>query len=188
MQSEWEVQKKLGREVEQDRFTRLDRTILEEVNEQELVDLRVGEEQSYLGRANRYLLIERLKKLERMGLAHEEEPTRWSLSDRMEKTLRETGERGDIIKTMHRAIIEHGLAHGPGDYVVHDGPSDHPVIGRVITKGLAGDEMGDRVHLVIDGADGRVHYVEMNGSAAGETRTGSIVEIGRAAPPVPRPR
>ncbi len=32
MQSEWEVQQKLGREVEQDRFTRLDRAILDEVN------------------------------------------------------------------------------------------------------------------------------------------------------------
>jgi type IV secretory pathway VirD2 relaxase len=186
MQSEWEVQQKLGHEVDQDRFTRLDRAILDEVNEQGLVDLRIGEAQSYLGQANRYLLIERLKKLERMELAHEEEPARWSLSDRMEKTLRELGERGDIIKTMHRAITELGLAHGAGDYIVHDGPADRPVIGRVIGKGLAGDEMGDRVHLVIDGADGRAHYVELSAAAASETRTGSIVAIGRAEPP-PRP-
>ena len=109
MQSEWEVQQKLGREVDQDRFTRLDRAILDEVNEQGLVDLRIGEAQSHLGQANRYLLIERLKKLERMELAHEEAPARWSLSDRMEQTLRELGERGDIIKTMHRAITERGL-------------------------------------------------------------------------------
>jgi type IV secretory pathway VirD2 relaxase len=186
MQSEWEVQQKLGREVEQDRFTRLDRAILDEVNKQGLVDLRVGEAQSYLGRANRYLLIERLKKLERMGLAHEDEPARWSLTDRMEKTLRALGERGDIIKTMHRAITEHSLAHGAADYIVHDGPSDRPVIGRVIAKGLAGDGMGERIHLVIDGADGHAHYVELSEVAAREVRTGSIVEIGRAEPP-PRP-
>jgi type IV secretory pathway VirD2 relaxase len=115
------VQQTLGREVEQDRFTRLDRTILEEVNEQGLVDLRIGEQQSWLGGANRYLLIERLKKLERMGLAHEEAPSRWLLGTRVEKTLR---------------------------------------------------ELGDRVHLVIDGADGRAHYVELGEAAASDVRTG----------------
>ena len=59
----------------------------------------------------------------------------------------------------------------------------------MIGKGLAGDELTGRLHLVIDGADGRVHYVEMSEAAAGETRTGSIVEVGRAeAPPRPADR
>ena len=49
MQSEWEMQQTLGREVDQGRFTLLDRAILDEVNEQGLVDLRIGEAQSYLG-------------------------------------------------------------------------------------------------------------------------------------------
>ena len=180
MQSEWDVQKKLGREVEQDRFTRLDRAVLEEVNEQGLVDLRVGEAQSYLGRANRYLLIERLKKLERMDLAREEEPARWSVSDRMKKTLREMGERGDIIKTMHRALTEQGIAHAAGDYEIHrDRLERGPVIGRLVGKGLAGDQLGDRMHLVIDGIDARVHYVEIaNGAQADDARIGSVIEIG----------
>jgi type IV secretory pathway VirD2 relaxase len=179
MQSEWEVQKKLGREVEQDRFTRLDRAVLEEVNEQGLVDLRVGEAQSYLGRANRYLLIERLKKLERMDLAREEEPARWSLTDRIEKTLREMGERGDI-KTIHRALTEQGIAHAAGDYAIHrDRLERGPVIGRLVDKGLAGDQLGDRMHLVIDGIDARAHYVEIaNGAQADEARIGSVIEVG----------
>ena len=140
----------------------------------------MGEEQSYLGRANRYQLIGRLKKLARMGLAREEEPTRWSLTSGMEKTLRELGERGDIIKTMHRAIMERGLARGADDYVIHAGRAEQkPTVGRVIGKGLAGDELTGRLHLVIDGADGRVHYVELSEAVAGETRTGSIVEVGR---------
>jgi type IV secretory pathway VirD2 relaxase len=73
-QTEWEVQQKLGHEVEQDSFTRLDRTLRKEVNDDGLIDLRPGAEQSYLSRTNRYLLIDRLKKLERMDLAHEVEP------------------------------------------------------------------------------------------------------------------
>ncbi len=46
--------------------------------------------------------------------------------------------------------------------------------------------MGERVHLVIDGADGRAHCVELSEAAASEVRGGSILEIGRAEPP-PRP-
>ncbi|HIP77604.1 MAG TPA: DUF3363 domain-containing protein, partial [Kiloniellaceae bacterium] len=183
-QSEWEVQQKLGREVEQDRFTRLDRAVLQEVNERGLVDLRIGEEQSYLGRANRALLIGRLKRLERMGLAREEAPARWTLSSRMERTLRELGERGDIIKTMHRAMTERGIARDPRDYVIHRGTDRQPpAVGRVIGKGLAGDELTGRLHLVIDGADGRVHYAEVGEAAGDEIAVGSIVRVGRAESP-----
>lgn len=182
LQSDWEVQQQLGREVEQERFTRLDRAILEETNEEGFIDLRGGGTESYLGQANPHLLIQRLKKLERMGLALQEEPLRWSASPEMERTLRELGERGDIIKTMHRALSGRGIARGTGDYVIHrDWIEEAPVIGRVVDKGLAGDQLGDRLHLVIDGIDGRVHYLEVAAAAqAEEARIGSIVEIGRA--------
>jgi hypothetical protein len=70
----------------------------------------------------------------------------------MEKTLREMGERGDIIKTMHRALTEQGIAHAAGDYEIHrDRLERRPVIGRLVGKGLAGDQLGDRMHLIIDG-------------------------------------
>jgi hypothetical protein len=50
----------------------------------------------------------------------------------------------------------------------------------VIGKGLAGDELTGRLHLVIDGADGRVHYAEVSEAAADEIKIGSIIEVGRA--------
>ena len=56
-QTEQEVQQKLRLEVDEDRFTRLDATLLKEVNDEGLIDLRPGAEQSYLGRANRYLSL-----------------------------------------------------------------------------------------------------------------------------------
>ncbi len=33
-------------------------------------------------------------------------------------------------------------------------------MGRVIAKGLAGDELSERVYLVVDGIDGRVQHTE----------------------------
>ena len=190
MQSDWEVRRKLGREVEQDRFTRLDRAILREADEQGLVDLRIGDERSHPGQTNRHLLIGRLKKLERMGLAREEGPAQWTLSSRLEMTLRALGERGDIIKTMHRALTDRGLQRAATDYVIHRGADEwQPTVGKVIGKGLAGDELAGGLHLVVDGADGRVHYAEVSGAVGEEIRLGCIVEVGRAeAPPRPADR
>jgi type IV secretory pathway VirD2 relaxase len=48
--------------------------------------------------------------LERMGLATQIETGRWIVSPKAEPALREFGERGDIIKTMHRALEREGLA------------------------------------------------------------------------------
>jgi hypothetical protein len=131
-------------------------------------------------RRNRALLIARARRLESMGLATEVEVGRWSISAQAEPTLRELGERGDIIKTMHRALADHGLAdeRAPAQYATHGKQITEPIVGRVLAKGLAGDEMGDRLHLVIDGVDGRTHYVEMADAARlDEVRRGHIVAL-----------
>nr|WP_299496331.1 DUF3363 domain-containing protein [uncultured Rhizobium sp.] len=161
-QSELEVAEKLRHEVAAERLTRLDRMLIAESQERGIVDLRPDASDSYTVRANRALLIDRAKRLERYGLADEIETGRWAIRDDAEQTLRALGERGDIIKTMHRALEDHGLAdeRGARDYITHGKSITEPIVGRVLAKGLAGDEMSDRLHLVIDGVDGHTHYVE----------------------------
>ncbi|MPZ41771.1 MAG: DUF3363 domain-containing protein, partial [Rhizobiales bacterium] len=128
-QTEQEVTRGLEREVDADRFTRLDRMLIAEQRGQEFTDLRPDKDMLATFRQNRALLIERARKLERMGLATEIETGRWMVSSRAEPTLRELGERGDIIKTMHRALEDHGLAEerGPGQYVMHRRTITEPV-------------------------------------------------------------
>lgn len=48
------------------------------------------------------------------------------------------------------ALADRGLAEecGPGQYASHGSKLAVPVAGRVLAKGLAGDEMGERVYLV----------------------------------------
>ena len=41
-----------------------------------------------------------------------------------------------------------------------------------MAKGLVGDEMGERVHLIVDGIDGRVHHMEFEDPSR-------IEEVGR---------
>ena len=186
-QSELEVTKQLEREVDADRLTGLDRMLIAEQQEKEFTDLRPDQDVRDTFRQNRALLIERARKLERMGLATEVETGKWIVSPKAEPTLRELGERGDIIKTMHRALEREGLAEDrhPARYVLHRENATERIVGRVLDKGLGGDEMGERVRLVIDGVDGRVHHIEMDAAHAEEVGRGMIVAAG-SVPPGPR--
>jgi type IV secretory pathway VirD2 relaxase len=177
-QTEPEVSRSLEREVDADRFTRLDRMLIaEQQGRNEFADLRPDSDMLDSLRQNQALLIQRARKLERMGLATEVEVGRWTVSPRAEHALRELGERGDIIKTMHRALDREDLAdeRPVTRYVLHREGTTERIVGRVLDKGLGGDEMGDRVRLVVDGVDGRVHHVEMDAFRAEEARRGMIV-------------
>jgi type IV secretory pathway VirD2 relaxase len=187
-QSEIDVARKLASEVDAERLTRLDRMLLAEQRDQGGVDLRPGRASSYPIRENRHLLISRAKRLEKYGLASEVEPGRWLVAEKAEATLKQLGERNDIIKTMHRALTDHGLAEqrGADQYLLHGERAGAPIVGRVLGKGLAGDEMGERLYLIVDGVDGRVHHLEFGMSDnLDDIRRGMIVE---AAPVVAEPR
>jgi type IV secretory pathway VirD2 relaxase len=180
-QTEQEVTRSLAREVDADRFTRLDRMLIAgQRSRNEFADLRPDRDMLVSLRQNRALLIQRARKLERMGLAIEVETSRWTVSPRVEPALRELGERDDIIKTMHRALTREGLAdvRPYTRYVLHGEKTADPIVGRVLDKGLGGDEMGERVRLVIDGVDGRVHHFEMDPARAEEVQRGMIVAAG----------
>ncbi|MGO8739715.1 DUF3363 domain-containing protein [Rhodoblastus sp.] len=179
-QTEIELHEKLRHEVEAERLTRLDRMMIAEQREQGLVDLRPDKAESYPVRSNRGLLIDRMKRLESYGLAEEVEPGRWIVADRAEPTLKAMAERNEVTATIHGALADHGLAEerGAEHYVTHGGRITHRIVGRILDKGLAGDEMGDRLYLVIDGVDGRVHHVETGDAARlDEIRRGHIVAL-----------
>ncbi len=180
-QTEQEVTRGLEAEVGAERFTRLDRMLIaEQQSRADFVDLRPDKDMLETARRNRALLIARARKLESMRLATEMEVGRWSISGRAEPVLRELGERGDIIKTMHRALEQEGLAEARPltRYLLHREETTERIVGRVLDKGLGGDEMADRVRLVIDGADGRVHHLEMDAGRAEEIGRGMIVTAG----------
>jgi type IV secretory pathway VirD2 relaxase len=178
-QTELEVQQKLGREIGLDRFTRIDRTLLSEAKDGR-VDLRISPGQSYLVRANRHLLIARLQKLEAMELAGPVEPGVWQLSPRLEPALRRLGQRIDTIGILQKALGAEAAERSVSHFMIHREVPRSPVTGHLRGKGLAGDGLADKVHLVIDGADGRVHYVELDAALVPENaRIGAILTVGK---------
>ena len=173
------MQLKLRREVDHDRFTRLDRTLLNEA-EDGMVDLRISPGQSYLVRANRHLLIARLQKLEVMELAKPIDPGVWELSPTLEPTLMHLGQRIDTIDLMQKALGEEAAERSISNFLIHRDVPRSPVTGHLRGKGLAGDGLADKVYLVIDGVDGRVHHVEFDAALVpDDVRIGAILTVGR---------
>ena len=150
--TEMEIQQSLRREVDQERWTSLDRRLQREA-QGGLVHMNQPTEDPKR-RQLRVLLIGRLQHLQRMGLAHESSPGVWGVHADAEQVLRVMSERGDIVRTMQRA-----MSGVPRDFVVFEpGENARPVVGRVAAKGMA-DELYDRGYLVIDGTDGKAHYI-----------------------------
>jgi type IV secretory pathway VirD2 relaxase len=185
---EHEIRSALAREVDAERWTSLDRAIRMAADDVGFIDLRpdnLGVDDPEVRR----FAVGRLQRLERMGLATTAGPGQWMVALEAERTLRDLGMRGDIIKTMHRAFAERGKDRGIADYVIDSGTASSPVIGRLIATGLH-DELTGEAYAVIDGTDGRAHHVRFNGieAFAQAPPAGGIVEVRRfGSPDDPRP-
>ncbi|MBH1676651.1 relaxase/mobilization nuclease and DUF3363 domain-containing protein [Stenotrophomonas maltophilia] len=172
--TELEIQQTLQREVEQERWTSLDRTLKREIGEAGGDGLvRVERFNAPRLQRQRLMLIGRLQHLQRLGLADETQPGTWAIHADAEKTLRALGERGDIIRTVQRAMrgAPRALA------VLAPGDDGRTIRGRVAAKGRA-DELRDRGYLVIDGVDGKAHYVALNArDELANYPSGAVVEV-----------
>jgi type IV secretory pathway VirD2 relaxase len=180
--TEIEIRQSLSTEVTQERWTSLDRTILEKIRRGEIVLRHAPADAD--GRFRRGLLIGRLDRLTDMGLASKTAPGHYRVEPAFESALRTMGERGDIIRTMQRAFT-----HARREYGIFDQTDlTARVIGRIAGKGLS-DELSDRGYLVIDGVDGRAHYVTLSAQAdLADYPMGGVVEIRGSADPRPADR
>lgn len=168
--TEREMQRTLQQEVEQERWTHLDRGLQREAIDDAIRLERLAQH------PQRSLLVGRLQQLQRMGLAQEATPGMWALRSDIEPVLRALGERGDIVRTMQRAMDE-----TPRELAIFE-PGDNapPVLGRVAAKGLI-DELQERGYLVLDGVDGKAHYIALPPRAELELYpVGAVVEARRA--------
>ncbi len=168
--TELEIQRAMEREVDQERWTGLDRTL-----QREAVDGLVRPETLAAPRLQRQrqMLIERLQHLQRMGLATEQKPGTWAIHSEAQPTLRAMGERGDIIRTMQRT-----MGGNQRELAVFQPDQDgRAIVGRVAGKGLA-DELHDKGYLIVDGIDGKAHYIALPPrSELEQYPTGAVVEV-----------
>ncbi len=171
-----DVAKKLAHQVKQERFTALDRDLSRRAHNH-IVDLSKlpedGAEWSH--RLQKW----RVKELGRMGLAEKTGLGKWRLDENFERTLRRLGERGDILKTYHRAMhlakIKRPMFTEP---IYHPDERAKPITGKVIKKGVL-DDVNDRSYLVIDTLSGDALFVETGREAnIAQIKPGMIVMAG----------
>lgn len=170
-----EIRSALERQVDAERWTNLDRQLKRDGVKSGIIDLapRAGEQPDDY----HALKVGRLRTLEIFGVARQVGHSQWFLSDDAEATMRQMGERGDIIKRMHRALAERGIDRGTASFVLAGESVDQPVIGRLVDRGLD-DELNGSAYVVVDGVDGRTHHIRLsNLDAAGDSAPGSIVEL-----------
>jgi type IV secretory pathway VirD2 relaxase len=167
-----EIAASVAREIEQERFTSIDRALMREANEEGVITVTKADPGQHAS------LIRRLRTLSRLGLAEEGRNGRWALDRELEPTLRRMGERGDIIRTLNRELREAGIHRPPQSHSLFDPAQGTVVIGRVVATGLS-DEHRDRRYLIIDGIDGRSHYADI-GEDQQSFATGSILRLSPA--------
>ena len=170
-----EIRRTLECQVDAERWTKLDRQLARDGYRTGVIDLAPH--------PNRQpdefhaLKVGRLRKLESLGLADQIGAGQWTVSENAEATLRELGERGDIIKRIHRGLSERGIERGAASYVLAGESLDDAVIGRLMARGLD-DELKGTAYAVVDGVDGRTHHIKLPDlDAAGDGAPGSIVEL-----------
>ena len=172
-----DISRNVDRQVEAERWTQLDRQLVRDGQDTGVIDMAPDP----AAKPDEFHIqkIGRLRKLESLGLAEQVGPGQWMIADDAETTLRAMGERGDIIKRMHRALTERGIERGSASYVLAGEHLDTPIVGRLVTRGLD-DELKGTAYAVVDGVDGRTHHIKLRDlDAAGDSATGSIVELRR---------
>jgi type IV secretory pathway VirD2 relaxase len=172
--SEHEIRTGLEKEVEAERWTSIDRALRDVADDGGgVADLRPGGEDDP---EMRRLMLGRAAKLERLGLAEQIGPAQWTLKPGIEPALRDLGIRGDIIKTMHRAMSGADREPDIAGFTIHgDTPAD-PVVGRLVQRGLD-DELKGSAYAIVEGVDGRTHHLRFSDlELTGDARPGAIVE------------
>ncbi len=176
--SELDVAEALDRQVTQQRFTDLDRALVKKaVNLQVTFDAQIPK--SERARETRVRQIRRLAQLEAMGLATRRGPMSWQLSPALESALRQMQVSQDRLKTkfQHRELITDPAAPLVATELKVLGQR---VAGRVVGAGL--NEVTSRPYLMVEGFDGRVHYLTQTAQVekmrgAGELKAGDFIAL-----------
>ncbi|MDT9598625.1 relaxase/mobilization nuclease RlxS [Sphingosinicella rhizophila] len=165
-----EIEARLRHDVDQERLTAIDRRLLRRMDGEREVSAADNDP------LQQSVAAGRLRKLKAMDLAEDIGGGRYRLAEGLEDTLRRMGERGDIVRLMQRELTARRLDRAGVEQVVSTTLSE-PIIGRVIHRGFS-DEHRDRHYLMIDGTDGRVHYIDVGrGDGTPSVPEGATVRI-----------
>lgn len=166
--TEYERQLQRSRDVGAERLTAIDRRLAEHLSAQQTIDLPAIAKATDLERPH---ALARMETLERLQLVERTSATSWRFAESWQETLRQLGERGDVIKRMHRAL--HGRAVS---YQVLEHREGASVEGVIRHKGLH-DELTGEPCVVIETARREAFYVRLDQATAATLTEGAAVRL-----------
>jgi type IV secretory pathway VirD2 relaxase len=162
-------------EVQRDRLTAIDRTMLRDIEKGELVIK--GAASSEADRFDRSMRLQRLSHLEQLGLVTQMDDGRWQMKPDWDRTLADMGRRNDVIATLahrfgKRDGVERLASFDPAR------PAGGKLVGTVLAT-FPDDELRDRRSIVVEDFDGRQWLVDLGEAQRGSTPPeGAVVEVG----------
>ncbi len=161
------------REISAERWTGLDDELARIQEKTGIIDLRYDPGEDRHHHTN---LLGRIGTLSQLGLALEIEPSQWQLGENAKQTLRSLELRGDIIKSMHKAMSERWPSDLARLQPLQQRP-DRPITGRLAHDVSISDPSGG-APVAIDGVDGRRHQIHITDiDSSGDLAAGAIVRI-----------
>ena len=180
IRTEHQIQEALDKQVTQQRYTDLDRMILKKSIQRSdgfHIDFNDHIPENEDIRKTRIKQIRRLAHLEKLGLAERTENMAWKIDLGFETALRNLQMSNDRLKTMYRN--RQMLSDPRLSMQVSDMHKIERIAGRLIATGL--DEFKDQPYLLIEGVDGKVHYLyqthKIQEARANDLKIGDFVVI-----------
>src|SRR5271163_2206434 len=156
--------------ITRDQFTEIDRALIGRSDTRNVVTFNDTPHRNEGAHERQAQNIARLGFLESMGLVRRLDQLSWQISPDLEQTLRQHQLSIDIIKTRTRHLDQ--INDRQTSLHVTELKAGEQVTGRVIGTGLE-NETTDRRYLMIEGNDGRLHYLRQTPAiekARGEDR------------------
>lgn len=161
LRTQRDIEQEVKRSLTKDRFVSLDRAIERSVTVTEQGHVISFREQpaDHFAAIERSNMVGRLRHLETLELAAQQQPGLWHLDPEWAKKLKALGIKHDIIKTMHRQMYGIKL---DTEIVIFDEsrPQQSPLKGTVLDQGLD-DELKGSKYLLVEGEDKRAYYVSV---------------------------
>ena len=115
LRTDHDIRRDLERQIDRERWTNLDRQLARDAARTGIIDLAPRPDRQ--PDEFHALKVGRLRKLEALGLAEQVGPGQWVMAEAAEPTLRELGERGDIIRRIHRGLTERGITRSTASLI-----------------------------------------------------------------------
>ncbi|MBU2768276.1 DUF3363 domain-containing protein [Acidithiobacillus ferrivorans] len=155
------------KQIQQDRFTDLDREILKGMGED-------GRFHADSTTPKGLQLVARLDYLQKHGLAEKQPNNSWVVDPKTEKALREMGRMNDRTKMLsaYQSVITNPDAAPEVHLKLKAGER---IMGRVVA---AGDDEDDKAFTIIEGLDNKIHVIDGLGKLHGNAiKTGHLIAL-----------